>query len=107
MNNLLHTLFLVFVMAAVTYLIRMLPLVLFRKPITNQYIRSFLFYVPYAVLGAMTFPAIFTSTDSVLSAIVGTAVALVLSYLEKSLLTVALCACVSVYLVEFVLRILP
>lgn len=105
MNNLLHTLFLVFVMALVTYLIRMLPLVLFRKEIKNVYIRSFLFYVPYAVLGAMTFPAIFSSTASLFSAFIGTAVAVILSYLEKSLLTVAVCACASVYLSEFFLRL--
>ena len=52
-----------FVMAAVTYLIRMLPFVVFRKPIKNRFVRSFLYYVPYAVLGAMTFPAILYSTS--------------------------------------------
>ncbi len=106
MNDHLHTLFLIFVMASVTYLIRMLPLVLFRKPIKSIYIRSFLFYVPYAVLGAMTFPAIFVSTSSLYSALAGTVIAMLLSYFEKSLLTVAVGACAAVYLSEFLLRIL-
>ena len=52
------------VMALVTYLIRMLPLVIFRKKIENRFIRSFLYYIPYAVLAAMTFPAVFSSTGS-------------------------------------------
>ena len=81
------------VMAGVTYLIRMLPLTIFTRKIKSNYVRSFLFYVPYAVLGAMTFPAIFFSTDGLLSAIAGTVVALLLAFREKDLLTVALCAC--------------
>ena len=89
------------VMALVTYLIRMLPLVVFKKKITSRFIRSFLFYVPYAVLGAMTFPAIFTSTGSELSAALGCAVALVLAYFGRGLLTVALCSCLTVYLAEW------
>ena len=56
------------VMAGVTYLIRMLPLTVFQKKIKNRFIRSFLYYIPYAVLGAMTFPAILYSTGSVYSA---------------------------------------
>lgn len=59
------------VMALVTYLIRLLPLVLFTQKINNVFVRSFLYYVPYAVLGAMTVPAIFTSTNSVISAVLG------------------------------------
>lgn len=106
MTDLSQTLLLVFVMALVTYLIRMLPFVLFRKQIKSSFIQSFLFYVPYAVLGAMTFPAIFSSTDSLLSAFIGTAIAMLLSYFEKSLLTVAVCACASVYLTEFIIRCL-
>ena len=80
------------VMAGVTYLIRMLPLVAFRKKITSRFIKSFLYYVPYAVLGAMTFPAIIYSTASIPSACGGLIVALALAWKEKSLLTVALCA---------------
>ena len=106
MINLKQTLLLVFVMALVTYLIRMLPFVLFRKPIKSQFIQSFLFYVPYAVLSAMTFPAIFSSTAYGISAVIGTAIAMVLSYFEKSLLTVAVCACASVYLTELISRMI-
>ena len=68
------------------------------------FLLSFLYYVPYAVLSAMTFPAILSSTDYGVSAVVGTAVAVILSYFEKSLLTVAVCACVSVYLSEFIIH---
>ena len=66
------------VMAGVTYLVRMLPLVLVKKKIENKFINSFLYYVPYAVLAVMTVPAIFSSTASLPSAIAGFAVALVL-----------------------------
>ena len=78
------------VMALVTYLIRMIPFTLCRKEIKSVFIRSFLAYVPYAVLGAMTFPSIFFATASLPSAIAGTAVALTLAYFRRSLLTVAL-----------------
>ena len=83
----------ILVMAAVTYLIRMLPLALSRKEITSPFIRSFLYYVPYACLAAMTFPAILFATDSVIAA-----------YKEKSLLTVALFACAAVFIVERILE---
>ncbi len=100
------TLIHVLVMAGVTYLIRMLPLVIFKKKIESNFIKSFLYYVPFAVLGAMTFPAIFSSTSSLYSAIAGTMVAIFLAYKEKSLLTVASCACLTVYIVEALLRFL-
>ena len=91
------------VMAGVTYLIRMLPLVLCRKKIENRFIRSFLYYVPYAVLSAMTIPAIFYSTGCLISAILGLACAVILSLLEKKLLTVAIGACGTVCIVEYVM----
>lgn len=94
------------VMAGVTYLIRMLPMAIFRKKIESPFIQSFLFYIPYAVLGAMTFPAIFYSTASPLSAGAGTAAAVFLAYRGKSLLTVALLACAAVYITEFLIRLL-
>ena len=81
------------VMAVVTYLIRMLPLAFMRRKIKNRFLLSFLRYVPYAVLGAMTFPAILSSTGTLWSTLAGLAVALLLAYREKSLLTVALAAC--------------
>lgn len=93
----------IFVMAGVTYLIRMLPLTLIRKEITNTYIKSFLFYVPYATLAAMTFPTILTSTESPISAGIGFGIALVMAFLEKSLLMVAASGCVAVFIVERIL----
>ncbi len=94
------------VMAGVTYLIRMLPLVLVKKKVENGFIRSFLFYVPYAVLGAMTVPAVFYATDSVFSAAAGLGVALVLALCKKGLLTVAVGATLVVYLWEWIGSIL-
>lgn len=82
----------IIVMAGVTYLIRMLPLVLFRSKIKNKFLLSFLYYIPYAVLGAMTFPAVFSSTGDLTCSLVATAVALILAFFEKGLLTVALCS---------------
>lgn len=93
-------------MAGITYLIRMLPLVLIKRKITNGFIISFLYYIPYAVLSVMTIPAIFTSTSSLTSAIIGFAVAVVLAYFEKSLLTVAACSCAAVFFVELIPGIL-
>ena len=80
------------VMAGVTYLIRMLPFTLFRRQIRSRFLRSLLYYLPYAVLSAMTIPAIFDSTGSMTTALVGTAVALVLAYCRLPLIVVALAA---------------
>ena len=93
----------ILVMAGVTYLIRVIPLALTKKEITNPFIKSFLFYVPYACLAAMTFPAILYATSSVISAAVGFAVALIAASKEKSLLTVALLACAAVFIAERIL----
>lgn len=82
----------ILVMAGVTYLIRMIPFTLFRKKIRSRFIRSLLYYLPYAVLSAMTIPAIFYSTGNMTTAIAGTAVALVLAYLKLPLIVVALAA---------------
>lgn len=90
----------ILVMAVVTYIIRMLPLVLIRREIKNIYIKSFLYYVPYVALAAMTFPAILDSTANTVSAVVGFAVALLLSYMERSLIVVAGGACIAVFIVE-------
>lgn len=91
------------VMAVVTYLIRVLPLTLFKKKVQSRYIRSFLYYVPYAVLGGMTFPHIFYSTQNTLYATIGTVVALLLGYLERGLTTVALVSVLAVYLCHILL----
>lgn len=92
------------VMAGVTYLVRMLPMVIFRKKIKSRFIRSFLYYIPYAVLAAMTFPAVFGSTDSFLSASVGVVIALLLAFFEKGLVTVAVFACAGVLITEIIER---
>ena len=91
------------VMAVVTYLIRAVPLVLCRGQLRSRWLRDFLFYVPYAVLGAMTFPAIFYSTDGYPEAAAGTAVALILAFRRKGLLVVAVGACIAAFLVKVVL----
>lgn len=88
------------VMAGVTYLVRVIPFILVRNKIENRYISAFLDYIPYAVLTAMTVPAIFYSTSSVVSAIAGFAVAILLAYKEKSLLTVALSASAAVLVIQ-------
>lgn len=94
----------VVIMAGVTYLLRMLPVTIFRKKIENRFVRSFLAYVPYAVLAAMTIPDIFFATASLVSAALGLAAAILLSYKGKSLLTVALGAVAVVFLAQ---RLLP
>lgn len=91
------------VMAGVTYLIRMIPFTLFRKKIQSPFFRSLLYYIPYAVLSAMTIPAIFTSTGSVVTSLVGTAVAVVLAYFGKPLIVVALAASAAALVTGFVL----
>lgn len=88
------------VMALVTYLIRVLPLTLIRREIKNVYIRSFLYYVPYVTLAVMVFPAILDSTASQISGLIGFIVAVILAYAGRSLITVSIFACVSVYIVE-------
>lgn len=96
----------IFVMAGVTYLIRMLPLTLIQKKISNVYIRSFLYYIPYACLTAMTFPAILYATESPVSALAGFLAAVILALKKQSLVTVAGFACAVVFIVERILEIL-
>ena len=86
------------VMAGVTYLIRMLPLAAIRSKVKSVFLQSFLYYVPYAVLGAMTFPAVFSSTGSVGASVCGTVAALLLGWMGKGLLTVAVAASVVSFL---------
>lgn len=94
------------VMAGVTYLVRMLPLILVKSSINNRFILSFLHYIPYAVLAVMTVPAIFYSTSMLLSAVVGCAVAMIASYFEKGLLTVAVLSCAAVLVTELLVNYL-
>ena len=89
------------IMAGVSYLIRVLPLTLIRREITNRFVRSFLYYVPYVTLAVMTFPAIVYATNSVWSGLLALLVGVALAWWGKSLLTVAVFCCLSVFLAEF------
>ena len=93
-------------MAVITYLIRMIPMVLIKNKIKNKYVLSFLYYVPYTVLSVMTIPAIFYATSSVYSAVAGFLAAMVMAYFGKSLLKVAATSCVVVFVVEFVMNLI-
>ena len=101
----MHTKVLIYtaVMAGVTYLIRMLPFTFFTKKIKSRFLRSFLLYIPYAVLSAMTVPAIFYSTGSYITAAVGTALAVVLAYLNFPLIIVAVAASLGAFVTGLVI----
>ena len=94
-------------MALTTYLIRMLPLTIFRKPIRSRFLRSFLYYVPYAYLTAMTFPAILTGAGTLAAGIGALIVAVSLAYLGKSLVVVALSSSAAVFLINLICTYLP
>lgn len=91
------------IMALTTYFIRMIPFTFFRRKITNQYVQSVLYYIPYTVLSAMTIPSVFYATGDLPSAVVGTLVAVVLAYRKLPLIVVALCASLAAYLTMLVL----
>ena len=96
----------IFTMALTTYLIRVLPLTIFRKPIQSRFLRSFLHYVPYCCLTAMTFPAILSSTASIISGAAALLVAVVLAYRGKSLIVVAVSSSAAVLVTEWVMTVL-
>ena len=96
----------IIVMAVTTYLIRMLPLVFFKKPIKSRFLRSFLHYVPVACLTAMTFPALLYATEHILSGIIGLAAAVMLAIKKQSLIVVAAASCIAVFLTEQLLCLL-
>ena len=91
----------ILVMAAVSYLIRAVPLVLIRREITNKTIRSFLYYVPYVTLSVMTFPAILEATQTPWSGLAALAVGIAMAWLGRSLFQVAVGSCVVVLVVEW------
>ena len=91
------------IMAGSTYLLRAVPFALVRKKIQNTFIRSFLHYIPYAVLTAMTVPAIFYAVDAPLAAAAGFVIALILAFLKQGLTAVALAACGAVYVTSLIL----
>ena len=86
------------VMAGVTYLIRMIPFTLFRKKIKSPFFRSFLYYIPYAVLSAMTIPAIYYSAGNITTSVIGTVVAVALAYFKLPLIVVALAASAAAFI---------
>ena len=91
------------VMAVVTYLIRMIPFTVFQKKIRSRFVLSFLHYVPYAVLSAMTIPAVFYATGDVVTSVVGAVVAVILAYCNLPLIVVALAASAAARLTGFIL----
>lgn len=92
----------ILVMAVTTYLIRMLPFTLFRKRITNTFLKSFFYYIPYAVLGAMTIPWIFYSTGHFAGAVAGTVCAFILAFFNRSLIVVALSSCAVAWVAQLI-----
>ncbi len=103
MNNLLYDFLMVLTMAIITYLIRLIPMVLFKKKIKNRFINSLLYYLPYAVLSAMTFPFILFGGSHIVSSAIGAGVALVAAFLKRSLVTVAVLASIAVLISELVI----
>ncbi|MBW6410900.1 AzlD domain-containing protein [Clostridium weizhouense] len=87
----------VLIMALITYIPRVIPLTIFNKKIKSVFLKSLLSYMPYAVLGAMTFPSIFYSTENIFYSILGTLVAIILAYFEKNLLIVAVSSVLIIY----------
>ena len=106
MNDILRFFLYLLVMAGVTYLVRMLPMVFCRKKIKSRFVRSFLYYVPYTVLAVMTVPGILYSTGSIASAGVGAVVAVLLAIFGRSLLTVAAGSALGVLIVEIILKLI-
>lgn len=96
----------IFTMALTTYLIRMLPMVFLRKPLKSRFIRSFLYYVPYACLSAMAFPSILSSTASIISGLAALVVAVLLGLKGRSMMVVALGSSAAVLVTEFLLGLL-
>ena len=94
------------VMAGVTYLVRAVPFLLVNKKIENRFLNSFLYYIPYSVLSAMTFPAILYATGSIVSATAGLLVAIIIAFRKRSLLTVAIGACAAVMVAELLLTLI-
>ena len=93
------------VMAGVTYILRVVPFILINKKIENRFINSFLYYIPYTVLAAMTFPAILYATGNIVSAVAGLLVAIVISFRGRSLIIVAVGACSAVFITEAILTL--
>lgn len=91
------------VMALVTYSVRVIPFTVFRKKIRSRFLKSFLYYIPYAILSAMTIPAIFYSTGNLITAAVGTVIAIALAYLDLPLIIVALAASAGALITDLII----
>lgn len=91
------------VMAGITYLLRAIPFAILKTKVENPLFQSFLFYIPYTVLTAMTVPAILYCTTSVIAAAAGMVIAILLSLKGQGLVKVALCASVTVFIIEYFL----
>ena len=85
------------VMAVVTYLIRAVPFTLFRKKVKSEFVKCFLQYIPYAVLGAMTVPWVFEQGKNPITATAGVVVAVILAFFERTLIVVAVCGCLAAF----------
>ena len=94
------------IMALSTYLIRAVPFALVRRKIENRFLRSFLYYIPYAVLTAMTFPAVLFAAGNVVAAAIGFGVAVAFALRGKGLTTVAVAACAAVYLTDWLMALI-
>lgn len=90
----------IFTAAIVSYLIRVIPLTIFRKPIKNRFIKSFLYYVPYVTLAIMTFPAIIQTTESFIPGLIALIVGIIISYFGAGLFPVACVCCAIVFITE-------
>lgn len=90
----------IFLMASVTYAIRVLPLTLIRKQIKNRFLKSFLYYVPYITLAVMTFPAILDATQSPIAGAAALVVGIVAAWLGAGLFPVSVLCCAVVFLLE-------
>ena len=106
MDKTLYMFLMVVAMAVVTYLIRVIPMVVFKKKIKSEFLNSFLYYVPYTVLSAMTFPFIIYSSGHVVSAVIGSVVALIGAFTKRSLIVVAILASVSVFICELLILLI-
>ena len=103
MNDLKYFLTALFVMAGITYFVRMLPFVIFRKKIKNNFLKSFFYYIPYAVLAAMTIPAMLYAVPSKIAAAAGLVAGFILAFFKRSLLIVAIGACAVAFIIQLIL----
>ena len=106
-DKMLYALGIVAIMAVITYTIRVAPFLFFRKKITSRFVKSFLYYVPYSVLIAMTFPSVLTITGNVITSVIGTVVAIIASLNKKSMMViVALLSVLAILIAEGVLYLI-